>query len=281
MLTVREIQSRTAGFFHTKGVPNPKLDADLLIAHVLGLRRLDLYLDIDRPLTEPQLDQLRPLVKRRADREPLQYILGTVEFCSLQLKVDPRALIPRPETEELVERIFNTLDSPPLQILDLGTGSGAIAIALAKQFAESEVTAVDLSPDALALAQENSVLYESGKPIRFLQGNWFEPLLVTDRFDLIISNPPYLNENEMFSAQPEVANHEPQSALASGADGLDDLRLILAHAPRYLSAGGLLALETGIDQHAALEQMAITAGFVRSKSLCDMSGRQRFFFAWA
>lgn len=281
MLTVREIQSRTADFFRAKGVPDAKLDADLLLAHVLGLRRLDLYLDIERPLTDAQLDQLRPLVKRRADREPLQYILGFVEFCGLCLKVDPRVLIPRPETEELVERIQQALDSAPRRILDLGTGSGAIAIALAREYPEAETTAVDLSEDALVLARENAAAHASKNPVRFLRGNWLEPLAQADCFDLIVANPPYLSEDEMATAEPEVAVHEPRSALASAEDGLDDLRQILAVAPRHLSGGGLLALETGIAQHAALEQMAAASGLGRTQSQCDMNGRQRFFFARA
>ncbi len=279
MLTVREIQSRTADFFSAKGVPNPKLDTDLLIAHALGLRRLDLYLDMDRPLTEAQLDALRPLVKRRADREPLQYILGTVEFYGLHLKVDSRVLIPRPETEELIERIRQTVDTPPERILDLGTGSGAIAIALATAFPEAQITAVDLSEEAIALAKENADAQALVHSIRFLQGSWLEPLTEGEHFDLIVSNPPYLTEEEMTTAEPEVAEHEPLSALVSGVDGLDDIRRILKAARLHLSEGGLLALETGIAQHEALEPIAMEAGFSDVQSHPDLNGRERFFVA--
>ena len=279
MLTVREIQSRTADFFRAKGVPDPKLDTDLLIAHALGLRRLDLYLDMDRPLTDAQLNTLRPLVKRRADREPLQYILGIVEFYGLHLKADSRALIPRPETEELIEQIRKTCDIPPERILDLGTGSGAIAIALAKVFPDAEITAVDFSEEAIALAEENAEAHVPANSIQFLQGSWLEPLTGGERFDLIISNPPYLTEEEMTTAEPEVADHEPRSALVSGADGLDDIRLILQSAPLYLSEGGVLALETGIAQHEALEPLAIQAGFSSTQSHADINRRQRFFIA--
>lgn len=281
MLTVREIQSRTSEFFQAKGVPNPRLEADLLLAHILEKRRLDLYLDIERPLTEAQLDRLRPMVKRRADREPLQYILGSVEFCGLLLKVDSRALIPRPETEELFQLILEALEFTPKRILDLGTGSGAIAIALARQFPEAEVTAVDYSADALALAQENEALHLSKETIRFLKGSWFEAVSGKERFDLIVSNPPYLSAEEIATAEPEVINYEPQSALAAGPEGLDDLRRILAHAPHHLSAGGLLALETGIAQHKELEGLAAVSDYAGTKSYCDMSGRERFFFTRA
>ena len=281
MLTVREIQSRTAEFFSAKGVPDAKLDADLLLAHVLGLKRLDLYLDIERPLTEAQLSQLRPLVKRRADREPLQYILGTIEFCGIPLKVDSRALIPRPEMEELIERIRQTVDTPPQRILDLGTGSGAIAIALNQAFPQAETIAVDKSAEALALAEENASVLAAENRIQFLKGSWFAPLIGAGRFDLIVSNPPYLREDEMATAAPEVVAHEPESALCAGVDGLSDLRSILKGAVQYLSQGGLLALETGIAQHAALESLAIAAGLSETRSLCDMNGRERFFMARA
>lgn len=279
MLTVCQIQSRTADFFRAKAVPDPKLDADLLLAHVLELRRLDLYLDINRPLTEAQLDLLRPLVKRRADREPLQYILGTVEFCGLRLKIDSRALIPRPETEELVEKVIQVVETPPKRILELGTGSGAIAIALARAFPEAQITAVDLSEQALVLAEENAEAQALGNSIQFLQGSWFTPLDTTESFDLIISNPPYLTEEEMTTAEPEVVKYEPQSALVAGADGLDDIRQIFQRAPAFLSAQGMLALETGIAQHEELKELAATAGFSDTGSDCDINGRERFFTA--
>ncbi len=278
MLSIRDIQQRTVGFFESKGVPNAKLDTDLLIAHSLGVKRLELYLDLERPLTEAQLDALRPLVKRRANREPLQYILGSVEFCDLTLKVDPRALIPRPETEELVEYIGARLDEAPRRILDLGTGTGALALALASKYPDAEVTAVDLSADALALAQENAERTGLMGRVRFLEGSWFSSVPESAQFDLIVSNPPYLTEAEMTTAEPEVVEYEPENALVSGADGLDDLRIIFAEAPSYLNAGGLLAVETGIAQHEVLAELAQSAGLTNGQSQEDLSGRPRFFF---
>ncbi|MGB0258043.1 MAG: peptide chain release factor N(5)-glutamine methyltransferase [Coraliomargarita sp.] len=281
MLTIRDIQQRTVGFFESKGVPNAKLDTDLLIAHSLGVKRLELYLDLERPLTEAQLDVLRPLVKRRANREPLQYILGSVEFYDLTLKVDSRALIPRPETEELIEYIGERLSEAPERILDLGTGTGALALALAKKYPEAEVTAVDLSADALALAQENAEATGLADRVRFLQGSWFAPVPEGEQFDLIVSNPPYLTEAEMTTAEPEVIDHEPESALVSGLDGLDDLRIILGEAPRYLKPDGLLAVETGIEQHEVLAELVLSAGLKNGRSQEDLSGRPRFFFTQA
>lgn len=277
MLSIREIKDRTETFFKEKGVPNAKLDADILIAHSLGLKRLDLYLDLDRPLTEAQLAELRPLVKRRASREPLQYILGTVEFCDLKLKVDKRALIPRPETEELVELIVEKLTTAPQTILDLGTGTGALALALAHRYPEAQVTAVDFSEAALALAAENVEQLGFTDRVTLKHGSWFEPLVDGERFDLIVSNPPYLTEEEMTTAEPEVVTFEPNNALVSGADGLEDLRKIVDAAPNYLATGGMLAMETGIAQHEALDSLAKSAG-LQGESVADMSGRSRFFF---
>jgi release factor glutamine methyltransferase len=278
MLTVREIKARTETFFTEKGVPNAKLDTDVLIAHSLGLKRLDLYLDLDRPLTEAQLADLRPLVKRRANREPLQYIVGSTEFYGLTLKVDARALIPRHETEELVDHIAGRLSTAPRRILDLGTGSGALALALATKYPEAKVTATDQSPDALALAEENAAALDLADRVQFVAGSWFAPLPPGASFDLIVSNPPYLTEGEMETAEPEVAVHEPPSALVAGSDGLDDLQQILTSAKDYLAPDGLLALETGIAQHSTLKQIAAD-NELKSESLEDLSGRPRFFFA--
>ena len=279
LLTIREIKQRTEVFLKSKGVPQPRLDTDTLIAYSLGIKRLELYLDLDRPLTAAQLDTLRPQVKRRANREPLQYIVGTVDFCDMELKVDPRALIPRYETEELLELLCEALLEKPATIVDLGTGSGALALALAKTYTEASVDAVDFSADALSLARENAALHGLESRVTFYQGSWFSPLVAgQQRYDLIVSNPPYLTEHEMTSAEPEVVGHEPHSALVSGADGLDDLRLIFKDAAAHLNAGGLLALETGIAQTEALNVLADEAG-LKGESLEDLSGRPRFYFA--
>jgi release factor glutamine methyltransferase len=278
MLTIREIKERTETFFKEKGVPDAKLDTDILIAHSLDIKRLDIYLDLDRPLTEAQLTDLRPLVKRRASREPLQYIIGNTEFYGLTLKVDPRALIPRHETEELIDLIVRRQETPPKRILDLGTGSGAIALALASKYEDAEVTATDQSEKAITLAKENAGALNLSSRVTFIRGSWFEPLDESARFDLIVSNPPYLTEAEMHTAEPEVIGHEPRSALASGQEGLDDLRLLLESVSSYLAEGGLLALETGIGQADAIKSMALKVS-LHGQSAEDLSGRRRFFLA--
>lgn len=278
MHTVREIKERTETFFSQKNVPNAKLDTDILIAHSLGMKRLDLYLDMERPLTEQQLDMLRPLVKRRATREPLQYIIGSTDFYGLTLKVDSRALIPRQETEELVDRIVARLTEAPKRILDLGTGSGAIAFALASKYPEACITAIDSSTGAIALALENATALDLADRVRIIEGNWWSPIVDEASFDLIVSNPPYLTEAEMRSAEPEVVDYEPQEALVAGHDGLNDLRILLEGAPKYLCATGLLAMETGIAQSESLTAMAAIAGLT-CECIEDLNERPRFFFA--
>ena len=280
MPSVLEIIQKSSEFLSARGVESARLNAELLIGHALELKRMQLYLQFERVLTEPELEKIRPLVKRRSQREPLQYIIGTVEFGGLKLKVDRRALIPRPETELLIEKIIGLCVQPPRSVLDLGTGTGAIALALAKAFSEAQITAVDVSPEALALAAENVLASGFGPRVRLINSAWFKGLQPEDRFELIVSNPPYLTDAETDAAAPEVRGHEPRSALVGGLDGLVDLREILSEASPFLAPGGLLALETGIAQHAELMVLAAAHGFERIESGRDLTGRDRFIFAW-
>ncbi len=278
LLTIREIKERTEAFFNSKGVPDARLDTDALIAHVLGLKRLELYLDLDRPLTEKQLTLLRPLVRRRADREPLQYILGTVEFYGMELRVDSRALIPRHETEELVDQVVKQLHEAPEKILDLGTGSGALALAFARKYSKAQIDAVDVSSSALSLARENAESLDLESRIQFYQGSWFDPLDQDgNQYDLIVSNPPYLTQKEMSTAEPEVIDHEPRGALLAGVDGLDAIREILKKGGDFLKRNGLLALETGIEQQAEMDALSKKAN-LKGQCIHDLSGHPRFYF---
>jgi release factor glutamine methyltransferase len=280
MITVLEVIKKTTDFLNAKGVESPRLNAELIVGHTLGLKRMQLYLQFERPLSEGELEKIRPLVRRRGQREPVQYILGETEFAGLRLKTDPRALIPRPETELLVELVCARLPNPPQRILDLGTGTGAIALALAKNYPEASVTALDISAEALALAGENAKICGLEGRVCWLESSWFQALPPEAQFDLIVANPPYLSAEETAQANPEVREHEPANALtASGPDGLGDLRHILSSACRHLAVGGLLALETGISQHAALMQLASECGYVRVESQRDLAGRERFLFA--
>lgn len=280
MLTVLEIIKRTTGFFEQRGVESARLNAELLIGHALGLKRMQLYLQFERPLTETELEKIRPLVKRRGSREPLQYIMGEAEFCGLKLKVDRRALIPRPETERLIELVTEKLTVAPRTILDLGTGSGAIALALAKAWPEAAVTAVDKSADALALARENAVATGLDARVTMLHSDWFAAVPSGGTFELIIANPPYLSDEETAATAPEVKDFEPRAALSAGPDGAADLKRIIREARGHLAAGGLLACETGIAQHAALAAQATAEGYARVESLRDLTGRDRYLLAF-
>ena len=278
MLTVLEVIKRTSDFFAGKGIESPRLNAELLIGHALGRKRMQLYMEFERPLTEVELEKIRSLVRRRASREPLQYIVGETEFAGVKLKVDRRALIPRPETEYLVELIVAHCAQPPARILDLGTGSGALALALAKTFPSATVVATDNDPDALALAQENGASTGLSGRVTFLQSDWFQAV-PNESFDVIVSNPPYLTGAETAETAAEVKGFEPAQALTGRRDGAGDLEEIISQAPRYLKAEGVLALETGIAQHEHLLAQLSSAGFARRESKQDLTGRDRFLFA--
>ena len=280
MLTVLEIIKRTTEFLATKGVASPRLNAELLLGHVIGRRRMQLYLEFERPLTAAELDQLRPLVRRRGQQEPLQYVLGDAEFRGLRLKVDRRALIPRPETELLVELVHTWAgtQAPVLRALDLGTGSGAIAVALATLWPGAAVVAAERCPEALTLARENFAALGLEGRIQPVAATWFDGV-PTGPYDAIVSNPPYLTAAEVAATAPEVREHEPRAALEAPEEGLADLRAILEAAPGYLRPGGLLALETGCDHRAALCARLQAAGFQSVAAHQDLTGRDRFILA--
>lgn len=282
MQSLLEIIRKSTEFLAGKGVESPRLQSELLVGHALGLQRMQLYVQFERLLTEAELETVRPLLRRRAQGEPLQYITGWTEFHGLRLKVDRRALIPRPETELLVERLIERSATSPGRILDLGTGSGAIALALAKQYPEATVVAVDSSEAALELARENAVEAGLAARVEFIRSDWFSAVPAGVPFDLIVSNPPYLSAEETAATAPEVRNFEPAAALTSGGpDGAQDLERIIAAAKDFIAPGGLLALETGISQHPALLVRAAEAGFPGAESLRDLTGRDRFIFARA
>lgn len=278
MLTVLEIIKRTSEFLAGKGIESPRLNAELLIGHALARKRMQLYLEFERPLAEAELEKIRPLVRRRAQHEPLQYIVGETEFHGLKLKVDRRALIPRPETEQLIELVLEKCPQPPARILDLGTGSGAIALALAKQFPAAAVVATDLSPEAVALAAENALAHALQERVTFIESNWFAALPAGE-FDLIVSNPPYLTAEETAETALEVRGFEPSGALTAADEGAADLERIIAGAPAFLGRGGVLALETGIHQHPRLLKALGDAGFSQAESKRDLTGRDRFVVA--
>ncbi|KXU35499.1 hypothetical protein AXK12_05095 [Cephaloticoccus capnophilus] len=328
MRSVLEIITASSDYLAARGIENARLNAEHLIGHALGLPRMQLYLQFERPLVERELEAIRVLLRRRAAREPLQYIVGETEFFGLTLKVDARALIPRPETEYLVSLLTERLGAsegpvtsahtqcspstpalthcPPRRILDLGTGTGAIALALAKYWEDAQVVALDASTDALALARENAERNGLADRVEFLASDWFSALAsgaearVNTPFDLIVSNPPYLSAEEVSESLAEVKNHEPAQALSPGQSGMEAFYKIVAEAPRYLRRseasesgegaggrggagvrGGVLALETGIAQHAELAGLFREAGFAHYEFLPDLAQRPRYALAWA
>jgi release factor glutamine methyltransferase len=244
--TIMKVLTWTKGYLAEKGVENARLEAEWLLCAATGLDRVGLYVNFEKPLSEAELADVRGMVVRRARREPLQYILGTQEFMGLEFDVSPAVLIPRHDTEVLVAEALKRADIRSC-ILDIGVGSGCIAVALAKQLPHAEVSGGDESADALAVAEGNAARH--GVTVRFRKGSFFAPF-PGERFDLIVSNPPYIPTADLAGLQPEVRDFEPRGALDGGADGLDFYRLIIPAAPDHLNSGSWLLFEVGVGQAA-------------------------------
>ncbi|MDY0383665.1 peptide chain release factor N(5)-glutamine methyltransferase [Trichlorobacter sp.] len=269
--TTLKVLTWTTGYLAEKGVANARREAEWLLCEATGLDRVGLYLNFDKPMSDEELAAYRALVVRRGKREPLQHILGSQEFDGLTFEVSPAVLIPRHDTETLLEQALQHAPSSRT-ILDIGTGSGCIAIALAKRLPEATITAVDLSPDALVVAQRNAEQHSVA--IEFLQGSFFEPL-AGRRFDLIVSNPPYITTADLAGLQPEVRDFEPNLALHGGADGLDAYRAIIAQAADHLQPGGWLWFEVGAGQATDVAALLAQAGFNGIITASDPGGIER------
>ena len=277
--SVLETLQAGSGWLEKKGVPEARRNMEHLLAHVLGIKRLDLYLQFDRPLGESELAPLRALLQRRGKREPLQHLLGTVDFLGHIFKSDARALIPRPETEQLVEKLLKAFSTnPPARAADIGCGSGVIGLSLALAWPEAEVALIDKSPEALALAKENALLLglEENR-IRFLPGDLLAPV-ENESFDLIVANLPYLPAADMAALDPEVT-FDPSLALAGGEDGLDLIRRLVSALPSSLAPGGLAAFEVGLGQGESTAAMLGAAGLTDVRCELDFQGADRFLFA--
>ena len=284
-MRILDIINRTAPFLENHGVESPRLNIELLLAHLLGKRRLDLYMEFERELDEPTLAKLREMVKRRAAGEPLQYITGEAEFCGLKFAVDRRVLIPRPETELLVETVLEqvksrlTLHVSRLTLVDLGTGSGCVAVALAKKMDGAEVYATDSSAEAVAVARGNAARHGVEKKIRFLQGDLLSVIPDSLRVDVLVSNPPYIASGALAGLPKEVRDFEPVQALVAGEDGLKVIRRIVSDASRFLLPDGVLALELGAGQRAVVEPLCVAHGLQVTKVVKDLQGHERVIVA--
>lgn len=265
-----------AADFVERDIPSPRLDAELLVAHSLGHDRVGLYLDLERPLNGDELTAIRGLVKRRRSHEPVAYILGKREFVGRPFDVDPAVLIPRPDTETLIERALSLLPKEePARLADLCTGSGCIAITLAAERPECEVDASDLSAEALVVAERNRARHGVEARVQLRQGDLWDALPAEASYDLIASNPPYVTESEWAGLSPDVRAHEPRIALVGGADGLDFYRRLAEHAADRLVRGGHLLLEVGQGQAPAVEEMLHAAGLAGVRSHDDLGGIAR------
>jgi release factor glutamine methyltransferase len=281
-VTVLEVISKSSEFLAKKGVESSRLQTELLLAHVLQLPRMKLYLNFERKLTEPELDSLRKLVQRRGQREPLQHLIGSTSFCGFEMAVNRHVLIPRPETELLAEagwQFLSALSPQSSTALDFGTGSGCIAIALAAKCPATRVVALDLSAEALAIAQQNASKNSVAERIEFRHGNGFAALKPNERFDLIVSNPPYIPSAEIETLQPEVRDHDPRGALDGGADGLDFYRRLASEAATFLKPDGKLMLEFGEGQADAISAILVGQNWQIESVQPDYTKRLRFLIA--
>lgn len=274
-MTVLEVLQSTTAYFKKREIENPRLNAEHLLAHTLQRKRIELYLEFERSLAETELAPLRELVRRRGQGEPLQHLLGTVEFAGRIFLCDKRALVPRPETEQLVELLKSKITDPKSRILDVGTGSGVIALSLAAQFPDAAITATDISQDALSLARENAALLGLANRVTFSSADLLT--YVTHVYDVIVANLPYVPAADRAGLSREVL-HDPETALFAGEQGMEMICKLIDAARAHLSAGGLLALELGIGQAGELSALMAEKNYHDIEQIRDYCGVTRFLF---
>jgi release factor glutamine methyltransferase len=270
--TTLKVLGWTRDFLAARGVENARLEAEWMLCAVTGMDRVGLYVNFEKPLSDQELTAYRAMVARRGKREPLQHILGTQEFCGLEFEVTPDVLIPRHDTETLVNEA-SSRQPAARQVLDIGTGSGCIAISLACHLPGASVTATDISPAALEVARGNARRHNAD--VEFLAGSLFQPV-VGRRFDLIVSNPPYIPSADIEGLEPEVRDHDPRTALDGGGDGLDIYRSLIPAATEHLNPGGWLLVELGIGQAQAVAQLfRLADGYEEPVVVMDSGGIER------
>lgn len=277
--TIGRILKWTEQFFKEKGIESPRLDAEVLLSHILGRERIYLYVHFDEPLEPAERARYRDAIKQRVQRVPVAYIIGEKEFMGLTFKVTEDTLVPRPDTEILVQAAVERLrargEAP--RFADIGTGSGAICLSVLHFLPKAQADTVDISPAARAIAEENAAALEVADRVTFHTGDLLAPL--AGSYDAILSNPPYIPDDDIAALAPEVRLKEPHTALAGGKDGLDFYRRLTADAPALLKDGGFLALEVGIHQAAPVAALAVPS-FSRTEILKDYAGIERVVIAW-
>ena len=279
--TIGSILKWTEQYFGTRGIDSPRLDAEVLLSHVLGKERIYLYVHFDEPLEAPELAAYREYIKQRVARQPVAYIIGRREFMGLSFKVTPAVLVPQPDTEILVQAALDRLAAKPAaRVADIGTGSGAIVLSLLYYRKELQASAVDISAAALAVAAENAASLGVAERVMFCEGDLLAPL-AGQQFAAIVSNPPYIPTADIAGLAPEVRTAEPMGALDGGADGLVFYRRLVADAPALLTSDGFLAMEVGIHEAAPVAALAQASGaFARTEVLKDLAGIERVVVCW-
>ncbi len=276
--TITKILDWTKQYFADKGLENPRLDAEVLLCAVLKCDRVMLYVHFEQPLQEQELTQYREYVKLRANHEPIAYILGKKDFLHYEFKVNSNVLIPRPETELLVENLAKAIGEDAVSFLDIGTGSGAIAISLLKMLPNATGTAVDISVGALTVAKENAEILEVSDRLKFVESDLYTQLPKEKQFDVVVSNPPYISEVDMEKLALDVKK-EPTLALVAGVDGLDIYKKICAEVNEYLKEDGMLAFEVGINEGEPVEDLCKAAGLEITTIAFDYANIDRMVFA--
>lgn len=276
--TIGSLLKWTEQYFREKGVESPRLDAEVLLSHVLDKERIYLYVHFDEPLMAAELAEYKEMIKRRIAREPVAYIIGKKEFMGLNFKVTPKVLVPRPDTEILVGAVLDYLPETAVRVADIGTGSGAVALSILINNDRLNVEAVDISAEALAVAEENAESLGIAERVTFLEGDLLSPL--SGEYDAIVSNPPYIPKADMLTLAPEVRKYEPELALYGGEDGLDFYRRLADGAGVFLCDGGFLSVEVGIGEAAEVAALFEAAGLVRPEIIKDYAGIERVVIAW-
>lgn len=278
--TISSLLNWTVNYFKSKNIQSARLDAEVLLSHVLRQERIYLYVHFDEPMEQNELSKFRECVKKRAQHVPIAYIIGEREFMGLPFKVTKDTLIPRPDTEILVENVLNNVDKDKeIEIVDIGTGSGAIILSLLVNLPKAQGKTVDISSKAIEVAKENAVNLQVNDRCEFFVGDLFAPLN-DSKFDVIVSNPPYIPQKDIATLEDDVKEYEPVSALTDGGDGLSYYRRLLSEGKAYIKENGFIALEIGIYQSEDVKQIAMDNGWKNIKIIKDYAGIDRVVLAW-